>query len=195
MHSRPEALRSLPGRRWSHLWVRGRARGFTEGARAGSSSVTSPAEGRFSSEELQRRWWTWAASEPERVGNPVADQDGSSCGRNQPRDVWFLAGFFGGQVERTCSVPGGVHPRLPRRPRRGALRLRRLHGVPPRGRQYSTSKRIKLRRNAEGRRSSCGVSPTTPSADAEAAFMATGCRLSVQLEPLECGSCALTIRW
>ncbi|MFJ2935380.1 signal protein [Streptomyces sp. NPDC087219] len=33
--------------------------------------------------------------------------DGRACGRNQPRDVWFLAGTFGGQVERACEVPGG----------------------------------------------------------------------------------------
>ncbi|MEU8850754.1 hypothetical protein AB0C70_32045 [Streptomyces sp. NPDC048564] len=48
-----------------------------------------------------------AASEPEGT-NPVADQGGSSCGRNQARDVWFLADSFGGQVKRSCKVPSGV---------------------------------------------------------------------------------------
>ncbi|MFC9702641.1 signal protein [Streptomyces sp. NPDC056943] len=61
---------------------------------------------RLPSAELQGRWWTWAASEPEAT-NPVADTDGSACGRNQPHDVWFLAGTFGGQVKRACEVPGG----------------------------------------------------------------------------------------
>ncbi|MEV5618193.1 MULTISPECIES: signal protein [Streptomyces] len=56
--------------------------------------------------ELQSRWWTWAASEPEKT-NPVADEDGSSCARNQPGDVWFLAGTFGGSVKRACTVPEG----------------------------------------------------------------------------------------
>ncbi|MFF2849897.1 signal protein [Streptomyces sp. NPDC058001] len=67
---------------------------------------------RLSSQSLQSRWWTWAAAEPEPT-NPVADQDGSFCGRNQPRDVWFLAGTFGTQVKRTCSVPDGVPVAFP----------------------------------------------------------------------------------
>ncbi|WP_406270397.1 signal protein [Streptomyces sp. NBC_00191] len=45
-------------------------------------------------------------SEPEAT-NPVADDDGSACDRNQPQDVWFLAGTFGGHVKRACSVPAG----------------------------------------------------------------------------------------
>lgn len=65
-------------------------------------------QGQLSSHELQGRWWTWASTEPEAT-NPVTDQDGSACGRNQPQDVWFLAGTFGGtRVERACSIPDGV---------------------------------------------------------------------------------------
>ncbi|KYG55067.1 MULTISPECIES: hypothetical protein [Streptomyces] len=69
---------------------------------------TAPAKenARLPSAELQGRWWTWAASEPEAT-NPVADTGGRACGRNQPHDVWFLAGTFGGQVERACEVPSG----------------------------------------------------------------------------------------
>lgn len=78
---------------------------------APSSTVppsTAPAREnvRLPSAELQGRWWTWAASEPDAT-NPVADTDGSACGRNQPHDVWFLAGTFGGQVKRACEVPSG----------------------------------------------------------------------------------------
>ncbi len=73
-----------------------------------ASVTTTPAaeKTRLPSAELQGRWWTWAATEPE-ASNPVADTDGSACGRNQPKDVWFLAGTFGGQVKRVCEVPNG----------------------------------------------------------------------------------------
>ncbi|MEW2065885.1 signal protein [Streptomyces sp. NPDC007346] len=73
----------------------------------GPMSGPSTAVGRVSaSAELQGRWWTWAASEPEET-NPVADDDGSVCHRNQPEDVWFLAGTFGGEAKRGCTVPAG----------------------------------------------------------------------------------------
>ncbi|MFE3742242.1 signal protein [Streptomyces sp. NPDC059134] len=67
---------------------------------------------RLSSGTLQSRWWTWASTEPEPT-NPVADQNGGSCERNQPEDVWFLAGTFGTYTERTCTVPGGVPVAFP----------------------------------------------------------------------------------
>lgn len=74
---------------------------------AGCGGRAATAEGRLSSEELQGRWWTWASTEPAPT-NPVGDEDGSACGRNQPEDVWFLAGTFGTQAERNCAVPEGV---------------------------------------------------------------------------------------
>ncbi|MFE9171937.1 hypothetical protein ACFYNZ_20995 [Streptomyces kebangsaanensis] len=46
-------------------------------------------------------------TEPEST-NPVADQGGRACDRNQPRDVWFLAGAFGTRARRTCNAPDGV---------------------------------------------------------------------------------------
>ncbi|MBG0817289.1 signal protein [Planomonospora sp. ID82291] len=64
----------------------------------GGDPVPAPAE------DVQGRWWTWASSEPEET-NPVADPTGRFCDRNQPEDVWFLAGTFGGTVKRTCGVP------------------------------------------------------------------------------------------
>jgi len=73
------------------------------GCGPGPSTAEQPVSG---SAELQGTWWTWAASEPEET-NPVADDDGSACGRNQPEDVWFLAGTFGGEAERECTVPEG----------------------------------------------------------------------------------------
>ncbi|MEU0160013.1 signal protein [Streptomyces sp. NPDC006261] len=69
-------------------------------------AMSTAAEPVSTSAELQGRWWTWAASEPEEA-NPVADEDGSACDRNQPEDVWFLAGTSGGEVKRACTVPEG----------------------------------------------------------------------------------------
>jgi hypothetical protein len=55
---------------------------------------------------MQGRWWAWAAAEPEAT-NPVSDLSGEDCARNQTADVWFLAGTFGLEAQRRCSVPAG----------------------------------------------------------------------------------------
>ncbi len=39
--------------------------------------------------------------------NPVEDNTGKFCGLGQSGPVWFLAGTFGGTVERTCTIPAG----------------------------------------------------------------------------------------
>ena len=44
---------------------------------------------------MQQRWWGWVSSTPD-ASNPVKDQTGQFCAVNQPSDVWFLAGTFGG---------------------------------------------------------------------------------------------------
>src|SRR4051812_43698253 len=79
----------------------------------GSPRATSPsaaetaADGtRPSDQVIQERWWTWAASSPEER-NPVADLTGRFCGEDQPSDVWFFAGTFGGEADRSCQVPAG----------------------------------------------------------------------------------------
>ncbi|GGN96910.1 hypothetical protein GCM10010112_88650 [Actinoplanes lobatus] len=76
--------------------------GCTGSTGAGRAAEESPAE-----RSIQARWWEWAAAESEET-NPVADETGEHCARNQPGDVWFLAGTFGGRVERRCTVPLGV---------------------------------------------------------------------------------------
>ena len=54
--------------------------------------------------EFQARWWTWA-SQPTNT-NPVSDTSGRFCMREQPVEVWLLAGSLGdGPVERQCRVP------------------------------------------------------------------------------------------
>jgi hypothetical protein len=65
-----------------------------------------------SPEGLAARWVRWVAG----VGplhNPVGDTTGADAGVNQPDDVWFLAGTFGGDVERRCAVPAGTSLFLP----------------------------------------------------------------------------------
>jgi hypothetical protein len=60
---------------------------------------------------IQQRWWSWAVAE-ETATNPVVDRSGADCARNQPDDLWFLAGTFGVAVRRTCSVPAGSSRRV-----------------------------------------------------------------------------------
>ncbi|MFJ3668044.1 signal protein [Streptomyces sp. NPDC090106] len=89
--------------------------GCGRSASGGSEEAKDTAAGTVSSagpvgltpEVLQSRWWSWAGSEPEGT-NPVADEDGDDCARNQPEDVWFLAGTFGTLAERGCTVPAGT---------------------------------------------------------------------------------------
>ncbi len=56
--------------------------------------------------ELAGRWWQWAMSIPTER-NPVCDETGRFAGANQPADVWFLAGTFGGKASRRCEIPHG----------------------------------------------------------------------------------------
>ncbi|MER7049256.1 signal protein [Streptomyces jumonjinensis] len=76
------------------------------GCGGGGGEREAGASARLPTAELQGRWWSWAAAEPPDA-NPVVDGDGRDCWRNQPSDVWFLAGTFGGHAERVCTVPGG----------------------------------------------------------------------------------------
>ena len=72
-----------------------------------SDAPTTASNGAAPSDaDLQAKWWTWALSSPQ-ARNPVADPTGQFCAEDQPKDVWFLAGTFGGAAQRTCEVPGG----------------------------------------------------------------------------------------
>ncbi|MEU7030716.1 hypothetical protein AB0A60_29020 [Streptomyces sp. NPDC046275] len=55
---------------------------------------------------LAARWWQWALSAPDDV-SPVADPTGAHAAWNQPDDLWFLAGTYGGRVIRRCEIPAG----------------------------------------------------------------------------------------
>ncbi|QGZ52997.1 signal protein [Streptomyces sp. QHH-9511] len=142
--------------------------------------------------ELQGRWWSWAASEPAEV-NPVADRDGRECGRNQPQDVWFLAGTFGGQVTRACAVPGG---------RPIAFPVVNSYGEPSDCAAFMSGARgtVLLDGEAVEPEAYPGDVMTVRSAQGNAVtgegggFTATGCGLWVQLPALAPGKHALKIR-
>ncbi|WP_328943610.1 signal protein [Streptomyces sp. NBC_00250] len=159
---------------------------------AAPSSASPPAARGLSSRDLQSRWWTWAASEPERT-NPVVDQDGSACARNQAKDVWFLAGSFGDRVKRTCTVPDGVPLAFP---------LVNLVADPSscegfmsaaKGSATLDGKRIDSEEHPGERISVLGVADN-PVTGTDGRTFGTGCGLWVQLPPLEPGPHVLTIR-
>lgn len=74
-------------------------------ARSDGQSNTDPKVYGKTYGEWSAEWWKWAFAGP--FGqNAVLDDSGAFCGRNQPRGkVWFLAGTFGGPVERSCTIP------------------------------------------------------------------------------------------
>ena len=52
------------------------------------------------------KWWQWALSIPNAT-SPVFDTTGEYAAIGQSGPVWFLAGDFGGTVQRTVTVPAG----------------------------------------------------------------------------------------
>jgi hypothetical protein len=51
-------------------------------------------------------WWQWVLNIPA-DRNPLADETGEFAGEGQQGPVWFVAGTFGNDVERTYTVPAG----------------------------------------------------------------------------------------
>jgi len=70
------------------------------------SAGTGAAVGTQEPGDVQSAWWSWAAGSPS-GRNPVEDATGEFCAVDQPSDVWFLAGTFGGSATRRCDVPAG----------------------------------------------------------------------------------------
>lgn len=58
------------------------------------------------------RWWQWAFSIPG-DRNPLTDMTGEFAGEGQSGPVWFVAGTFGDNVERSSTVPAGKALLLP----------------------------------------------------------------------------------
>ncbi len=65
-----------------------------------------------SPEELAARWVQWGASTNINC-NPIADLTGEFAEKEQPDDVWFLAGCFGGVLNRKCTIPGNTKIFMP----------------------------------------------------------------------------------
>ena len=51
-------------------------------------------------------WWKWVLEIP-KAQNPNFDTTGEFCHVGQSGPVWFLAGNFGGEITRSCTVPAG----------------------------------------------------------------------------------------
>ena len=52
-------------------------------------------------------WWRWAIA-IEAPRNPIADETGEFCALGQKGKVWFLAGTWGNEVHRECTIPKGT---------------------------------------------------------------------------------------
>ncbi|NEC17615.1 signal protein [Streptomyces parvus] len=150
------------------------------------------ADARGSSAALQGRWWSWAASEPDGT-NPVVDRDGSLCGRNQPRDVWFLAGTFGGQVKRDCRVPHGRPIALPVINSFGDRERCADFMGDARGTVVLDGEPVEPEVH-EGDAIVVEGAPGNPVTGEEGTFTATGCGLWVQIPSLAPGTHSLAIR-
>ncbi|MGW7263156.1 signal protein [Streptomyces sp. NPDC054842] len=159
---------------------------------AGAPDSSEAEFGRLSSAELQGRWWTWAASEPEAT-NPVADPDGGLCARNQPKDVWFLAGTFGTRAERACTVPEGIPLAFPLVNVMGTREDCASFMASAEGRATLDGERVEAETH-EGRVISVVGTEDNPLTGTSGRYDAVGCGLWVQLPPLEPGAHSLTIR-
>jgi hypothetical protein len=74
----------------------------------GSGLVFSPDSKPFNKtySEWSAEWWQFVLSIPA-ADNPLLDNTGDLCAVGQHGPVWFLAGAFGGTVERACTMPEG----------------------------------------------------------------------------------------
>ncbi|MFC8348873.1 signal protein [Streptomyces sp. NPDC057280] len=157
-----------------------------------SASASSSQQGRLAPDVLQSRWWSWAASEPEAT-NPVADEDGGDCARNQPKDVWFLAGTFGTQAARSCPVPAGVPLAFPLVNRIGGPADCVLFMDDVKGTAVLDGEKVEedVYRGQAVTVESVAGNPVTGT---DETFEGTGCGLWVQLPGLESGLHTLKIR-
>jgi hypothetical protein len=85
-------------------------------ARNDNPGVTPPHAKAFgkSYEDWASAWWRWVVENPatnhpllDGSGIPGIDGPGANCDAWQQGKVWFLAGNFGGTVERDCAIPSG----------------------------------------------------------------------------------------
>ena len=82
-----------------------RAGGDTKEINPGVYPLTEKVGGKTYA-EWTAAWWQWGMGAP-KDRNPILDKTGEFAGKGQTGPVWFLAGNFGGEVTRKCSVPAG----------------------------------------------------------------------------------------
>jgi hypothetical protein len=66
----------------------------------------NPSGGPMPYARLAAQWWQWALETPT-AQNPVLDPTGEFCDINQNGKYWLLAGTFGEDAERWCTIPAG----------------------------------------------------------------------------------------
>lgn len=115
------------------------------------------------------------------------------CGRNQPDDVWFLAGTFGGQVKRACEIPHGHPIAVPVINLVGDHQSCAAFMGSAQGTVVLDGRPVKPE-TYEGDSITVEAAQGNLVTEEEGRFTATGCGLWVQLPPLAPGAHSLKIR-
>ncbi|MEU4830132.1 signal protein [Streptosporangium sp. NPDC023615] len=163
-----------------------------ESAADEAGTASSPTPTASAAGTIQGRWWTWASSEGEST-NPVADTTGEFCDRNQPEDVWFLAGTFGGTVRRTCTVPAGRPVVFPLVNLAGSEAVCEEFMAVAEGRATLDGEPVTPERVEEGDVAVTGVAGN-PLTGEEGTTVSHACGLWVRLQPLRPGRHTLSVR-
>lgn len=77
-------------------------------ASAQDNGVRQEGAGKYA--RLTAQWWQWILEQPA-TGNPILDMTGADAANGQPlldRNIFLLAGTFGGTVARTFAVPANT---------------------------------------------------------------------------------------
>ncbi|MGW4052694.1 signal protein [Streptomyces sp. NPDC004779] len=143
-------------------------------------------------DDLQSRWWSWAARETEE-SNPVTDRTGKNCAINQAWDVWFLAGSFGTRVSRTCAVPDDLPLAFPVVNTLGDERECATFMAEAEGSVVLDGKSVAVDRHQVMPVSVEG-NAGNPATGVDGTLLTKGCGLWAQLPPLEAGRHTLEIR-
>ncbi|WP_218153942.1 signal protein [Nonomuraea pusilla] len=174
------------------LLVLGLLAGCGMAAESGTGGIVPSKPEDAAAETIQGRWWTWAASEAEST-NPVMDTTGEFCDRNQPEDVWFLAGTFGGTLQRTCRVPAGRPVVFPLVNLTGTEAQCREFMATAKGKATLDDKAITPERMEDDNVTVTGVAGN-PLTGEEGTTTSYACGAWVRLPPLKAGRHKLTIR-
>jgi hypothetical protein len=97
-------------KKWQHLFILMGLMVFTAPSFGvgNDNRIVAPGQQFFNKtyNVLSSEWSNWLVAESIAT-NPAFDPDGRFCDLNQKGKVWFLAGTFGGLVDRTCEIPAG----------------------------------------------------------------------------------------